>query len=241
MSERRVRVYRSLEELSIAAAAAIADDLHSAAAELGRATIALSGGDTPRLLHRLLARQHDTLPWERIHVYWGDERYVPHDDPESNSHMARNTLLNYVPVVATHVHPMPTDAPNPDDAARAYELLLEDEFGGLPRFDVMVMGLGADGHTASLFPGSPALKETERWVVPSRASYEPIQRLTMTLPVFNNSRALHFLVAGADKRAALACALGEPTRSCPASLVRPTEGAVTWWVDEAAAGRPADS
>jgi 6-phosphogluconolactonase len=105
----------------------------------------------------------------------------------------------------------------------------------------MVMGLGADGHTASLFPGSPALKETERWVVPSRASYEPIQRLTMTLPVFNNSRALHFLVAGADKRAALACALGEPTRSCPASLVRPPEGAVTWWVDEAAAGRPADS
>lgn len=241
MSAGPVRVYRSLEELSIAAAAAIADELRAAVAELGRATIALSGGDTPKLLHRLLAQRHETLPWERIHVYWGDERYVPHDDPESNYRMARDTLLDCVPVVAAYVHPMPTDAPDPDDAAGAYQLLLEDEFGGLPRFDVMVMGLGADGHTASLFPGSPTLDEDERWVVPSEATYEPVQRLTMTLPVLCNARALHFLVAGQDKREALACALAEPSRSCPASLVRPTDGAVTWWVDEAAAGRSAES
>lgn len=240
MSKPLLRVYRSLEELSIAAAAAIADDMRAAIAELGRATLALSGGDTPRMLHRLLAQRHETLPWDRVHVYWGDERYVPPDDPRSNYRMARDTLLDCVPVVSAYVHPMPTDAPDPDDAAGAYELLLADEFGGLPRFDVMVLGLGADGHTASLFPDAPALDETRRWVVPSEASYEPVQRLTMTLPVLRNARALHFLVAGQDKREALNCALGEPSRSCPASLVRPTGGTVTWWVDEAAAGQPAD-
>lgn len=240
MSERRVEVHGSLEELSIAAAAAVADDLRAAVAELGRATIALSGGDTPRLLHRLLAQRHETLPWERLHIYWGDERYVPHDDAASNYRMARDTLLDCVPVVSAYVHPMPTDAPDPDDAAGAYELLLADEFGALPRFDVMILGLGADGHTASLFPEAPALDETRRWVVPARAPCEPAQRLTVTLPVLSNARALHFLVAGADKRAALRCALGEPSRSCPASLVRPTDGTVTWWVDAGAAGRPAD-
>jgi len=239
MTEPRVRVYRSLEELSIAAAAAIAEELRIAAERSGEATIALSGGDTPRMLHRLLAQRHETVPWARVHVYWGDERYVPHDDPRSNYRLARDTLLDCVPLTAAWVHPMPTDAPDPDDAAGAYQRLLEDEFGGLPRFDVMIMGLGEDGHTASLFPGSPAVDEELRWVVPAEATDAPMQRLTMTLPVLRNARALHFLVVGVEKREALVRALAKPSRSCPASLARPTEGTLTWWVDEAAAGHPA--
>lgn len=237
MNPVRMRVFPSLTELSSEAARAIAAELRAAAEEFGRATLALAGGETPRALYELLPPRPESVPWERVHVYWGDERYVPHDDPQSNYRMAQETLLDRVPVPAAHVHPMPTEAPDPDDAARAYERLLAEEFGELPRFDVLILGLGADGHTASLFPDSAALDERERWVIPSLASYEPCQRLTLTLPVLTNARALHFLVAGAEKRQALSCALGEPSRSCPASLVRPTDGALTWWVDEAAAGR----
>lgn len=231
MSEPRVEVFATLESLSAAAAEEIAHALSEAAAG-GRATIALAGGSTPRIMYRHLAEHHRKLPWEHVHVFWSDERYVPHNAPESNYRMARETLLDYVPVVADNVHPMPTVAPSPEDAARTYEELLLREFGRLPCFDIIVLGVGADGHTASLFPGSPALDEGERWVVPAQAPSRPQQRLTLTVPVINASRAVHFLVSGASKYEALHCAL--QGGDCPAALVQPTAGTLTWWVDEAA-------
>ncbi len=238
MSEGDVRVFASPEELSAAAAAEIAAALRRAA-EAGRATIALSGGGTPRGLHRRLAESHSDLPWERVHVFWGDERYVPRDAPDSNYRMARETLLEHIAIPPDNVHPMPTGASDPDEAARAYEEELRSVFGDTPAFDVILLGMGDDGHTASLFPGSPALEETARWVVPAEAPAEPRRRLTLTPPVLCAAEAIHFLVAGASKRAALACALSPdgPAPTCPASLVRPLAGTLTWWVDEAAGGR----
>jgi 6-phosphogluconolactonase len=202
-------------------------------------SLALAGGTTPRALYRLLAAGHrDQIAWDQVHVFWSDERYVPADDPRSNYQMARGVWLDRVPIPAQNVHPMPTDFSDPDAAARAYETTLRAHFPGpWPRFDVILLGLGADGHTASLFPGSPALDERERWVVVVRAPIEPSLRLTLTLPVLNHAAAVWFLVSGADKTPALQQTLegGSAVRSHPAVGVRPEGGAVIWWVDEAAA------
>ncbi len=240
-----VRVYPSVGALSRAAARNLVDRIHAAvtggagASGGARCSLALAGGSTPRALYRLLAAEHrDRIPWEGVHIFWGDERYVPSDDPRSNYGMARETLLDHVPVPAENVHPMPADFPDPDEAARAYEATMRTHLPGLwPRFDLILLGLGADGHTASLFSGSPALKERERWVVSIRAPADPSLRLTLTLPVLNHAAHVWFLVAGTDKASALQRALSEPpdARACPASAVRPGHGAVVWWVDEAAA------
>ncbi len=229
MEDRSVHEFTSAKQLSRAAAAAIAGDLRRGM-EQRDATIALSGGETPRDTYRRLA--DGDLPWERIQVYWADERYVPHDSGDSNYRMARETLLDLVPIPECNVHSMPTDAPHPEDAAGAYEEALWDQFGEGLGFDVIVLGIGGDGHVASLFPGSSALGERERRVVPSEAPDEPRQRLTLTLPVINAARAVHFLVTGASKHRALRCALDGG--DCPAALVQPTGGTLTWWVDAAA-------
>ncbi len=221
----------TLAELNQAAGESIVGDLSDGLLS-GRASLALAGGRTPRGVYEYIAAQHADLSWERIHVYWGDERYVPHDRPDSNYRMARETLLDKVPIPPANVHPMPTDEPSPDEAARVYENQLRDELGDEPVFHVILLGLGADGHTASLFPGSPALAERDRWVLASEAPAEPKQRLTLTLPVINAARAVHFLVVGADKHAALRCAL--EGGDCPAALVRPKNGTLTWWVDQGA-------
>ncbi len=236
MSEPRMRIFATLEEASRALAAEIARALAGAVAERGRATIALAGGGTPRTCYEALAAEHSGLPWPRTHVSWGDERFARHDSPESNYRMARETLLEAVPIPPENVHPWATQMERPEQAAAAYEADLAALFGGaLPRFDTMLLGLGEDGHTASLFPGSPALRIEDRWAVPSEAPAEPRRRLTLTLPVINNARAVHFLVAGAGKREAVRCARsgGHPER-CPAALVRPKSGTLTWWLDNAA-------
>lgn len=201
--------------------------------------VAISGGHTPVPLFRLLTERAwaESLPWDKISLFWVDERCVAPDNPESNYGVARRTLLARVP--ATHFYRMRGDQ-DPEQAARDYERLLREEFDlaprELPRFDMMLLGMGADGHIASLFPGSPALAEKNRLVTEVYVPSKQEDRITLTLPVINNSRCCMFLVSGPEKRAALGDALNllsEP--ALPAQLVRPQAGDLVWIVDQAAA------
>jgi 6-phosphogluconolactonase len=204
-----------------------------------RRSLCLAGGQTPRALYQVLATEYrDTIPWPQLDLYWGDERYVPPDDAQSNYRLVRESLLDHVPIPKENVHPMPTDLPDPDDAAAAYEQALRERFSPpWPRFELVLLGMGSDGHTASLFPGSPALAERTRWVVTSRASVDPRVRLTLTLPVLNRAALVFFLVAGAEKADILRRVLAGPPESAPypAAAVRPEDGRVVWWVDQQAA------
>lgn len=234
-----VRVFPDLDALSATAAAAVADLINRAVGATGRCALALSGGSTPRTLYERLASQwRARIPWGALHLFWGDERYVPHGDVHSNYRMAKEALLDHVPCPADHVHPMPTDLANPEAAARAYEATLRHYFaGGPPRFDLVLLGLGEEGHTASLFPRSPALAERTRWTVAVTAPIDPPMRLTLTLPALTRAAVIYFVVAGSKKAHALSQVLS-PTADpnvYPAAAVRPDTGAVTWWVDQPAA------
>lgn len=209
--------------------------------------LVLSGGSTPRRYHERLATTYrDAVPWDRIHVFWGDERYVPPDHPDSNFGMARETLLRHVPLPPENVHPMPTGPAAPEAAADAYEAGLRRFFGGRPTaFDLVLLGLGDDGHTASLFPDTPVLDETSRWVAPGLAppSAPSRTRLTLTFPILNQSRNVFFLVAGAAKHTPLRAILDDPDRAAaryPAARIRPA-GALHWFVDTAAHDGPTNS
>lgn len=234
--EGRLRVFADGESLSQAAAAAIGDAMREAVAQRRRCDVALAGGGTPRRMYELLSA-HADIPWTNVHLFWGDERYVPHDHPASNFRMARQALLARIDIPAGNVHPMPTDHADPGEAARTYEAVLRAHFGSDPRFDLILLGLGPDGHTASLFPGSAALLEVQRWVVAVTAPADPPIRLTLTLPILNRAAQVHFLVTGHDKAEALRRARRGNTDACPASRVQPADGTLTWWVDRAAAGQ----
>lgn len=229
--------YPDMKSLSRGAAEILVAQANATVARRGRFSLVLSGGKTPLLLYRLLAGEYaNRIPWLRLHIYWGDERYVPPDDPRSNFGTAREALLDHVPIPPENIHPIPTDLPQPEDAARAYEATLRTQFPGVwPTFDLMLLGLGADGHTASLFPGSPALKEPERWAVAVQAPAAPPERLTVTMPVINHARQVYFLVSGIEKTKALRCALTDTPdiATCPASAARSLNGAVFWLVEEA--------
>ena len=234
-----VRIAANADEMSINAASAVAGTIRDVVAARGRCSLMLSGGSTPRGLHRVLAaRFRDNVPWAQVHVFWSDERYVPANDERSNYGMARDTLLNHVPCPPANIHPMPTTFADPEDAARAHQAELRSYFGdGVPAFDLAILGIGADGHTASLFPGSPALREEARWVLAVTADAEPPVRLTMTLPVLARSARSWFLVEGASKATALARVLTRSAESSllPAVAVLESAGSVIWWVDHAAA------
>jgi 6-phosphogluconolactonase len=234
-----LRVFPGLEELSRAAAAAVADTINEAVRSSGRCSVALSGGTTPRELYRALGTSfRDAVAWADVHVFWGDERLVPADDSRRNDRMAQEMLLDRVSCPASHVHRMPTSALPPADAARDYEETMRRYFvDGRPRFDLVLLGLGADGHTASIFPDSPALDERQHWVCAVRVPADPPLRLTLTMPVLSQASNVFFLVSGAEKSRALRAALDERTnpRTCPAAAVRPTNGALTWWADADAA------
>lgn len=234
-----VRVYPDLETLSAAAASSVAASIREAVARSGRCVVALAGGRTPRRMYELLAEDRD-VPWRAVRLWWGDEWYVDRDHPASNYRMVRTALLDRVAIPQDNVHPMPTHLGDPHEAAAAYEDRLRAELGpDDPAFDLVLLGMGADGHVASLFPGSPAVLETERWVVAVWGGTPPTVRLTLTLPVLNRARRVDVLVAGEEKRRALRRALEGPVDalSCPASAVRPRDGVLVWWVDAAAAGR----
>ncbi len=233
-----LRVHPDLGTLSRAVAESVVSLAASAIGERGRFTVALSGGNTPRTLYRLLATDYrDQISWTQVQVFWGDERYLPHDHPRSDYRMARKTLLDRVPVPEQNVHPMLTQFPRPEQAADAYQATLRAHFPGQwPRFDLILLGLGADGHTASLFPNNPALDEKTRWVTAVRANVKPPLRLTLTLPAINHAANIYFVVAGKEKAHALERALADDAdvKAAPAAGVRPDDGALVWWVDQAA-------
>lgn len=231
-----LRVFADHEQLSSAAAELFAVRARAAVDARGRFSVALSGAETPRRTYELLAEPplRSRIPWRQVHVFWGDERCVPADSPRNNARMAREALLDRVPVPPDQVHAIACSG-DPEAAAREYETLLRAFFGRTPRFDLILLGLGEDGHTASLFPRSPALALTDRWVAP--VSAEPENRVTLTVPVLNAAALACYLVRGQNKAAALARALEQtgPPEDCPARLVHPDDGELLWLVDQAAA------
>jgi 6-phosphogluconolactonase len=234
-----VEIFDDLETLSAAAAREIAGTLAAAVHARGKGSIALSGGDTPGTLYQLLATEFSgQIPWPQLHVFWSDERYVTPDDPRSNYRLARETLLDRVPCPPANIHPMPTDLDDPRIAAVEYEAVLRAFFpAGLASFDVSILGIGPDAHTASLFPGSPALDARTQWVAPVTAPADPPQRLTLTPPALTAAARTHVLVAGAGKAEALRHALhGDDVHRYPAVCLRQATGMLTWWVDKAAHG-----
>lgn len=229
--------------LAEAAAERVAGIAVEAVARAGRFTVALAGGATPKGLYaRLAAEPHRArVPWRAAQVFWGDERCVGPEHPESNYLMAAETLLRHVPIPPGQIHRMRGEDPDPARAAADYERRLRTVFqvapGVPPRFDLILLGLGADGHTASLFPGSPVLREAKRLVTAVHVEGLGASRLTLTLPVLNAAAVILFLVSGEDKAEAIRAVL-EPTRPetpLPAQLVRPRDGTLTWLVDAAAA------
>jgi 6-phosphogluconolactonase len=213
-----------------------------ALAEAGgrRFSICLSGGSTPRLLYQQIATPAiaSRFPWPRVHWFWGDERFVPQNDPDSNYQMARDALLSRVPIPTGNIHPIPTEGLSADEAAAAYETTLKKFYGAdvlapnRPLFDVTLLGIGENGHTASLFPGQPALQEKRRWAVATiGADAQP--RITLTYPVLDSSRDVAFLATGASKRDVVTRARAGD-RALPAALVRPI-GRLHWLTDRAAA------
>jgi 6-phosphogluconolactonase len=218
-------------ELAEAAASWTAERIMSAVSARWACYLALAGGETPRGCYQRLALPpyRDTVPWASVFVYWSDERQVPLDDPSSNYAMAKAALLDHVPIPPDHVFPLVGD---PTPALRQ----VPADTGGRPRFDLIHLGLGEDGHTASLFPGDPALREAQALVaVVHNAPKPPPERLTLTLPVINAARAVLFMVQGASKRDALAGVLRRDP-AIPASHVQPVDGELQFIVDRAAAG-----
>lgn len=217
--------------------------LDAATATDGVFAVCLSGGSTPRRLYETLAAPpyRDEFPWPRAHWFWGDERFVPRDDALSNYRMAREAMLARAPVPAANIHPIPTEGLEPDEAARAYERDLMAFYGARrldpdrPLFDLTLLGLGDDGHIASLFPGAPALAERERWAAAACAA-KPPARVTLTYPTLESSRRTAFLVTGTEKRAALARLRGGDDGD-PAARLRST-GCLRIFADAEAAGAP---
>ena len=205
-----------------------------------RFAICCSGGSTPKRLYEVLAEPAvaSRFPWQRVHWFWGDERFVPQDHPDSNYRMVRDALLSRVAVPDGNIHAIPTEGLSPEQAALAYEKTLKDFYGAdtlaptRPLFDVMLLGIGEDGHTASLFPGHPTLEEQRRWVL-AVIGAKSEARITLTYPVLDSSRDAVFLVTGAGKREAVARARAGD-RTLPAARIRPV-GRLQWFVDRAAA------
>ena len=223
-----------------AAADVLMETVRSALTTAGCASIAISGGSTPRGMHRLLARPPYAagISWDRVHLFWADERMVPYEDPASNFGAARPDFLENLPRPPAGVHPIPA-AGDPEVAARRYEEDLRQHFRQLnladPIFDLICLGLGADGHTASLFPESPVLNEQRRWAAAWKGGAPEVWRITLTLSVLNRAHRILFLVTGEGKAAAVRHVLGGSWPVLPAQQVCPSAGQTTWVLDRAAA------
>lgn len=237
-AQAKVEVLADLELMARRVAEWIID---LANAKQGKFAICLSGGSTPQLFYRHLAEPgyRDRFPWPRAHWFWGDERFVPHDDALSNYRMVRETLLSRAPIPPANIHAIPTEGMAPDAAASVYEREIKNFYGaerldpGRPLFDVNLLGLGEDGHTASLFPGEPILAERQRWVG-AVIGARPEARITLTYPALDSSAHAAFLVAGKSKRAIFE-RLRRGDESLPAARIRPT-GTLWLFSDKAAAG-----
>jgi 6-phosphogluconolactonase len=243
-SSAEIRTLTTPQELFAAAAEEVVRTANEAVAQRGRFTIALAGGSTPKSLYNLLATNARTaLPWDRMFFFWGDERHVPPADPESNYGMAEEAMLSKIPVAAGNVFRIKAENPNAAAAAEDYEQTLRKffalELGQFPRFDLILLGMGPDGHTASLFPGTAALQEKSRLVVANWVEKMKTHRITLTLPVLNAGRCVTFLVSGTDKATVLRAVLEEnvPPEQYPAKLVKPNDGKLIWLIDRGAASQ----
>jgi 6-phosphogluconolactonase len=242
-----VRIVADPGELASVGAEEIVDGIRRAAGANRPFRIALAGGRTPRGVYERLAATDGAgdgaVDWSRTHVFWGDERAVPPDDPDSNYRMAREALLTHVPVPVRQVHRIQGDRPDPGDAAAAYEREIRDAFhlapGEWPRFDLVLLGLGEDGHVASLFPGSDAVEERRHLVVAPFVERLGVRRISLTFPVINHAACVLFLVSGAAKAGILRAVIqgDDGPGRYPAQRVQPDSGSVVWLVDRAAAAR----
>jgi 6-phosphogluconolactonase len=237
-----IKVVADSDELSRAGAAEFEQVARNAVQARGKFTVSLSGGSTPRGLYSRLAQAGHAVPWDKSYFFWGDERHVPPDDKDSNYRMVRETLLSQAPIPPDHVFRMHAEDQDAGRVAEQYEQTVSQFFslkgGELPRFDLMLLGLGPDGHTASLFPRSKALNERARLVVANWVEKFGHYRLTFTAPVINNAAEVVFLVSGAEKTAALQSVLygNASPEEFPAKLIQPVNGRLIWLVDKAAMG-----
>ncbi|GGB10050.1 6-phosphogluconolactonase [Puia dinghuensis] len=235
-----LHVFKDGETLSNAAAKFIADSITATLKTKDRYTIALSGGSTPKRLHQILAQPpyKEQIDWTKLHVFWGDERAVPFEDSRNNAKMAYDTLLNFVPVPAGQVHVMRTDIP-PEQSAAEYEKILHGYFDNTDTsFDLVLLGMGDDGHTLSLFPGTPVIHEEKLWTTAFWLQAQDMYRITLTKVIVNRSACVAFLTTGSTK----AHALQEVLKGAynpdhyPSQVIKPV-GQLHWFVDEAAAAQ----
>ncbi|MES2733662.1 MAG: 6-phosphogluconolactonase [Bacteroidota bacterium] len=236
-----IQVYTDAEALSNAAAKLFVELSQEAIGRYGRFTVVLSGGSTPKRVHELLAQSPycEAVDWPNVHVFWGDERCVPMDDERSNAKMAYDTLLNHVPVPSSQIHPMSGTLP-PAESAAQYEALLKTYFPEpIPRFDLVFLGMGDDGHTASLFPGTTAIQEQARWAIDNYVEKVGMYRITLTAPAINSADAIAFMVAGTNKAEVLKEVLEGQYQPdvLPSQLIKPIDGELIWLLDTAAAAQ----
>ena len=237
----QVRVFPTTAESFRATADLFCQIGEQAIRDRGRYTVALSGGNTPRGLHQELVTQYSArLNWEKVFFFWGDERHVPPDFPESNYRMAKETLLSKLSIPGDHIFRMPGELPDAEQGAAIYEQTLREVFpraGEFPRLDFILLGIGPDGHTASLFPDTKALEENRRWAVGNWVAVHSTWRITLTYPVLNHGANVMFLVEGGEKAEIVKTALQSPSAHLPCQRVKPGDGELMWYLDQGAGGK----
>ena len=243
MANRKVELFADAMEIAQRAADEVVRIASEAAAARGAFTIALSGGSTPKVLYALLAENpalRNSLPWDKMNVFFGDERHVGPGHADSNFQMASDAILSKVPLQPKQIHRIKGEYPDTAQAAVEYEATIQREFGlkagEFPRFDLVLLGMGSEGHTLSLFPGTKALHETERVVTRNWVGKLYTERITLTAPAANNAANIIFMIAGADKAYALKAVLEGPhePEQLPAQMIQPSNGKLSWLADQAA-------
>lgn len=235
-----IKIYADFKLLARAAAEHFVAQSSEAVAQRGSFTVALSGGSTPKILFKILADPNepfrDQIPWSRIHFFWSDERHVPPDHPDSNYRMANEALLSRVPTTQSNVHRVLSENPDAAEVAAEYERTVVEITGqSLPQLDLILLGLGSDGHTASIFPGSDVMHDFKRLVAAPWVEKLKTYRITMTLPLLNNGASVLFLVSGSEK-AKIVKEIFEGPETFPAQAVKPANGELLWMLDNDAAG-----
>lgn len=233
-----IKKFRDLEEVNSAAALDINSLISKAVSSKGVFHLALSGGNTPQTLYHILGTIYaKSIPWDGVHIFFCDERYVSHEAEQSNYRMVKENLLDLVPIPRKNIHPIPTDNLDMKTAARAYETELRKIFlADGSTFDLAILGIGKEGHTASLFPGSPALDEKRRWALAVEVNAVPSRRITLTYPILNHTAVIYFIVSGSDKAEVMEKILRGTNnfRTYPAAGIRNQNGEIVWWIDYAA-------